>query len=54
MRTALPTAGRTPALARDKAPPAVDASRGILGTRGSSERPGSLREALIRWLNEEL
>ncbi|AKJ02877.1 hypothetical protein ATI61_11366 [Archangium gephyra] len=52
MRTALPLQARTPALSREKAPPPVD-PRGF-GSRGFSERPPSIREAIIRWLNEEL
>jgi hypothetical protein len=50
VRTALPL--RSPALTREKASPLVD-TRGF-GTRGSSERPPSIREAIICWLNEEL
>jgi hypothetical protein len=39
---------------REKAPPpSLDVSRGF-GTRGASERPPSIRESIIRWLNEEL
>jgi hypothetical protein len=54
VRTALPVQGRNTALVREKAPPpSVDVSRG-LGTRGASERPPSIRDTLIRWLNEEL
>lgn len=49
----MPTQGRHPALAREKAPPPLEAGRGF-GTRGSTERPPSIREAIIRWLNEEL
>ncbi|HYO52569.1 hypothetical protein [Archangium sp.] len=52
MRTALPLQVRTPALTREKAPPPVDTR--VFGIRGSSERPPSIREAIIRWLNEEL
>jgi hypothetical protein len=52
VRTALPLQTRTPALSREKASPPVD-SRSF-GTRGSSERPPSIRDAIIRWLNEEL
>ncbi|MCY1079368.1 hypothetical protein [Archangium lansingense] len=52
MRTALPLQNRTPALSREKAPLPAD-TRGF-GTRGSSERPPSIRDAIIRWLNEEL
>ncbi|MFY0521972.1 hypothetical protein ACN28I_01750 [Archangium gephyra] len=52
MRTALPLQARAPALSREKASPPVD-SRGF-GTRGSSERPASIRDTIIRWLNEEL
>ena len=48
----MPVQGRNQALTREKAPPPVDA-RGF-GTRGTAERPASIREALIRWLNEEL
>jgi hypothetical protein len=53
VRTALPLQGRTAALSREKAPAPAELGRG-LGTRGSAERPASIREALIRWLNEEL
>jgi hypothetical protein len=53
VRTALPVQGRNTALVREKAPPQLDANRG-LAARGSSERPPSIREAIIRWLNEEL
>jgi hypothetical protein len=48
----MPLQARTPALTREKAAPPVD-SRGF-GTRGTSERPPSIRDAIIRWLNEEL
>jgi hypothetical protein len=48
----MPLQGRNPALAREKVPPPVD-PRGF-APRGSSERPPSLRDLLIRWLNEEL
>ena len=54
MRAALPVQGRNAALLREKAPPpSLDVSRGF-GTRGSAERPASIREVIIRWLNEEL
>ncbi len=53
MRTALPVQGRNPALSREKAPPPAELGRGF-GTRGSAERPPSIRETIIRWLNEEL
>ena len=53
MRTAITTPGLHPALTREKTPPAMDAGRGF-GTRGLAERPPSIREAIIRWLNEEL
>ena len=53
MRTALPLQGRNSALSREKAPAPADLVRG-LGTRGSAERPASIRETIIRWLNEEL
>lgn len=53
MRTALPVQGRNSALSREKAPAPADLGRG-LGTRGSAERPTSIRETIIRWLNEEL
>jgi len=49
----MPTQGRNQALAREKAPPLMDGGRGF-GTRGASERPPSIRDAIIRWLNEEL
>ncbi|WP_257457318.1 hypothetical protein [Archangium lipolyticum] len=49
----MPSPGRTQALAREKAPPPADMGRGF-GTRGSVERPASIRDAIIRWLNEEL
>jgi hypothetical protein len=52
VRTALPLQARSSALTREKAPPPVD-TRGF-GSRGSSERPPSIREAIIRWLNEEV
>jgi hypothetical protein len=45
--------GRNPALPREKTPPPPETA-GVLLVRGSSERPGSIREALVRWLNEEL
>jgi hypothetical protein len=45
VRTALPAQGRNSALAREKAPP-MDADR--------AERPASIRDTLIRWLNQEL
>jgi hypothetical protein len=53
VRTALPVQGRNSALSREKAPAPADLGRG-LGTRGSAERPTSIRETIIRWLNEEL
>ncbi|HEX8435294.1 hypothetical protein [Archangium sp.] len=54
MRAALPLQGRNAALVREKAPPpALDVSRGF-GARSASERPPSIRETIIRWLNEEL
>lgn len=49
----MPAQGRNQALAREKAHPSLDAGRGF-GTRGPAERPPSIREAIIRWLNEEL
>lgn len=49
----MPAQGRNAALTREKAPPPMDAGRGF-GTRGGAERPPSIREAIIRWLNEEL
>ena len=49
----MPTQGRNAALAREKAPPPMDTGRGF-GTRGAAERPPSIRETIIRWLNEEL
>ncbi|WP_395823088.1 hypothetical protein [Archangium minus] len=52
MRTAMPVQGRNQALSREKAPPPAD-PRGF-GTRGTTERPASIRDAIIRWLNEEL
>jgi hypothetical protein len=53
VRTALPVQGRNPALSREKAPAPAELGRGF-GTRGSAERPPSIRETIIRWLNEEL
>lgn len=53
MRASATPQGRNPALHREKAPPPADPS-GALLVRGTSERPGSIREALVRWLNEEL
>ena len=53
MRTALPVQGRNSALSREKAPPLAELGRG-LATRGATERPASIREAIVRWLNEEL
>jgi len=53
VRTALPVQGRNSALSREKAPAPADLVRG-LGPRGSAERPTTIREAIIRWLNEEL
>ena len=52
MRTALPTAGR-PTLAREKSssPREMD---WLLGSPRPAERPPSIRDAIIRWLNEEL
>jgi hypothetical protein len=52
MRTPAPAQGRTLALTREKLPPPRDLGRGP-GARGSSERPGSIREAIVRWLDEE-
>ena len=54
----MPLRVRTPpSLPLDKLPPPVDprgfGSRGF-GSRGSSEGPPSIRDAIIRWLNEEL
>ncbi|MFL5356215.1 hypothetical protein [Archangium sp.] len=49
----MPAQGRNPALAREKAPPLMDGGRSF-GTRGVAERPPSIRETIIRWLNEEL
>lgn len=49
----MPTQGRNPALTREKAPPPMDGGRSF-GMRGAAERPPSIREAIIRWLNEEL
>ena len=48
----MPLQVRSPALTREKAPPPVD-TRGF-GTRGASERPPSIRDTIIRWLNEEM
>lgn len=48
----MPLQVRTPALTREKAPPPVDTRS--FGTRGASERPPSIRDSIIRWLNEEL
>jgi len=53
VRTSAPPQGRNPSLNREKAPPPSDPS-GVLLVRGTSERPSSIREALVRWLNEEL
>ena len=49
----MPSPGRGQALVRDKAPPPLEPGRGF-GTRSTAERPPSIREAIIRWLNEEL
>lgn len=49
----MPAQGRNVALMREKAPPPMDAGRGF-SARGTAERPPSIREAIIRWLNEEL
>ena len=48
----MPLRVRTPSLPLDKLPPPVDPHG--FGSRGSSERPPSIRDAIIRWLNEEL
>ncbi|WP_158502285.1 hypothetical protein [Vitiosangium sp. GDMCC 1.1324] len=53
MRTSMPSQGRNPAMTREKSPPTLDANRGF-GARGTTERPASIRDAIIRWLNEEL
>jgi hypothetical protein len=45
--------GRNTALTREKAPPPADASRAF-SARGAAERPASIRETIVRWLNEEL
>ena len=44
---------RHPALGREKLPLSADVER-LFGTKPASERPGSLREAIVRWLNEEV
>ena len=53
MRQVPPTPARAWALKRE--PPSLGAQgdRGFT-PRGGVERPASLREAIIRWLNEEL
>ncbi|ATB34358.1 hypothetical protein [Melittangium boletus] len=53
MRTSLTWQARHPALARDKAPLAADLER-MFGSRSGTERPASIRDAIVRWLNEEL
>lgn len=53
MRTATQGRPRHPALGRDKAPPAAELER-MFGAPGGTERPASLRDAIVRWLNEEL
>jgi hypothetical protein len=42
-----------PALGREKLPLPGEVER-LFGARPASERPGSLREAIVRWLNEEV
>jgi len=53
VRTSLTLQARHPALARDKAPLSMDLER-MMGARGGMERPASIRDAIVRWLNEEL
>jgi hypothetical protein len=38
---------------REKMPVSAEVER-LFGTRPTSDRPASLREAIVRWLNEEL
>lgn len=53
MRTATLQPAHPPRLAREKLPLPGEVER-LFGTRPTSDRPGSLREAIMRWLNEEL
>ena len=53
MRTQTAPQARAGALKRELPPPAVSDNPGFT-PRGSVERPPSLREFIIRWLNEEL
>ena len=53
MRTSLTQAARHPAPSRDKLAPSLEWDR-LMGTRTPTERPASLRDTLVRWLNEEL
>ncbi|WP_395834295.1 hypothetical protein [Cystobacter fuscus] len=53
MRATTPQSSRHPAMSREKAPVYAEVER-LFGARPASDRPGSLREAIVRWLNEEL
>jgi len=53
VRTASPGRPRHPALARDQVPAAAELER-MFGSPGGPERPASIRDAIVRWLNEEL
>ena len=51
--TAQPAPGHSRRLVREKPLPSREGDA-LLGGPGSSERPPSIRDAIIRWLNEEL
>jgi hypothetical protein len=53
VRAPTPQSSRHPAMGRDKAPVYAEVER-LFGARPASDRPGTLREAIVRWLNEEL
>ncbi|ATB40344.1 hypothetical protein CYFUS_005793 [Cystobacter fuscus] len=53
MRAPTQQSPRHRAMALEKMPISAEVER-LFGARPSSDRPGSLREAIVRWLNEEL